>query len=57
MTRLSKQTERRMVSPRRTKAPQPKTGPKKDNLPGGYKKHANAIEGEMAKAVFIPKIK
>jgi len=57
MTRLSKQTERRMVSPRRPRAPQPKTGPKKENLPGGFKKHANAVEGEMAKAAFIPKIK
>jgi hypothetical protein len=57
MTRMSKKSERRMISPRRTRAPQPKTGPKKENLPGGFKKHENAIEGDMAKTTFVPRIK
>lgn len=46
-----------MVSPRRPRPPQPKTGPKKDNLPGGFRKHENAAAGEMAKTVFVAKIK
>lgn len=57
MTRMSKQGERRAVSFRKTKKPQPKTGPKVDNLPKGYKEHLNAIEGNLAKMAFIPKIK
>ncbi len=57
MTRMSKQAERREKSPRRTKAPQPKTGPKKENLPGGYKKQANAVTGDVSKIAYIPKIK
>lgn len=57
MTRMSKKSERRMISPRRPRAPQPKTGSKKDHLPGGFKHHDNAVEGEMAKIAFIPKIK
>ena len=56
MTRMSKQGERRAVNPKKRKAPKPKTGPKKDNLTKGYKEHANAANGEMAKAIFIPKI-
>ena len=56
MTRMSKKGERRAVSPRKHKAPQPKTGPKKDNLPMGFKEHANALEGDLAKTFFIPKI-
>lgn len=57
MTRKSKQSERRHVSPRRCKAPQPKTGPKEENLPGGFKPHENAIEGKFSKTAFIPKIR
>ena len=53
---MSKKSERRGLSPRKHKAPQPKTGPKKDNLPNGFKEHENAVEGDFAKAVFIPKI-
>jgi hypothetical protein len=56
MTRLSKKSERRGISPRKHKAPCPKTGPKQDNLPSGYKAHTNAVEGDMSKKVFIPKI-
>ncbi len=55
MTRMSKQGERRAVSPRRCKAPSVKTGPKKDKLPKGFKAHENAAEGDLT--VFIPKIK
>ncbi len=55
MVRISKQQERRSVSPRRPTVSGKKTGPKKDNLPNGYKEHTNAAEG-MAQ-VFIPKIK
>lgn len=54
---MSKKGKRRAVSPRRPRMPQEKTGPKKDNLPKGYKEHANAIEGSLAASVFIPKIK
>ena len=57
MVRISKQEERRQRSPKRCRAPAPKTGAKKDNLPIGYKAHANAIEGNAAALSFIPKIK
>ncbi len=56
MTRMSKKGERRAMYPRKTKAPQPKTGPKKDNLPNGFKEHQNALDGDLAKMAFIPKI-
>jgi hypothetical protein len=58
MVRISKQNERRNQSPRKHR---PKltesTGPKADNLPEGFKVHANALEGEQAGLAFIPKIK
>ena len=57
MTRMSKQGERRHRFPRKHRAPSSKTGSLKDNLPNGFKTHDNAVEGEMAKMVFIPKIK
>lgn len=57
MVRISKQSERRNQSRRRTKAPAKKTGPVKDNLPLGYKPHSNAVEGEFAANAFIPKIR
>lgn len=57
MVRMSKQGERRAKFPRRRGAPQPKTGPLQDNLPEGYKSHENAVEGSLAGALFIPKIK
>ena len=56
MVRISKQAERRQRFPRRCRAPSPKTGPLKDNLPEGYKPHENAVNGEAAKNCFIPKI-
>lgn len=57
MTRMSKQGERRNRFPRKHRAPSAKTGPKQDNLPEGYKAHPNAVEGDLAKKIFIPKIK
>ena len=57
MVRISKQNERRMKSPRRSKIAGAKTGTKKDNLPAGYKEHPNALEGELATVGFIPKIR
>jgi hypothetical protein len=57
MVRISKQAERRSVSHRRPKPPAKKTGPKKDVLPQGFKLHGNAVEGNLAQACFIPKIK
>lgn len=57
MVRMSKQGERRAKFPRRRGAPQPKTGSLQDRLPEGYKPHANALEGDLAASVFIPKIK
>lgn len=57
MVRISKQEERRSKSPRRPSIAGSKTGPLKDNLPKGYKEHANASSVEGPLAVFIPKIK
>lgn len=56
MVRTSKQEERRSRNPKRSRPPSPKTGPKQDNLPNGYKPHANAVQGDLAAGVFIPKI-
>lgn len=57
MTRQSKQGERRARSPRRPRGPAAKTGPKKDNLSNGFKEHVNALEGKLAKTMFISKIR
>ena len=54
MTRIGKQQERRHRYPRKRKAPQKKTGPKKDNLKLGYKEHVNALDNTQA---FIAKVK
>jgi hypothetical protein len=57
MTRISKQQERRHQYPRKRKRVIiEKTGPKKDNLPLGFKEHACALPSENS-LVFIPKIK
>ena len=53
MTRQSKQGERRARCPKKTKFPAPKTGPKKDQLPKGYREHASALESTKA---YIPKM-
>lgn len=56
MTRTAKQAERRARCPRKRKASfAPKTGAKKDNLPSGYKEHANSVDG--LENIFISKIK
>lgn len=55
MVRISKQSQRRAQSPRRTKKPSEKTGSLKDSIP--YKQYANAIEGEIAQKAYIPKIR
>jgi len=58
MTRISKQARKRAVSPRKRQANlAQKTGSRKDNLPEGFKNHSNAIDGELAGSMFIPKIK
>ncbi|MCB1149454.1 MAG: hypothetical protein KDK48_04750 [Chlamydiia bacterium] len=57
MTRMSKQGKRRNTSPRRPNIAGQKTGSKKDALPKGYKVIENAVEGELSKTSFIPKIK
>lgn len=57
MVRISKQSEKRMRSPRKHRKPSVKTGSKKDNLPLGFKPHNNAVEGEVAQLAFIPKIR
>ncbi|CCB85994.1 MULTISPECIES: hypothetical protein [Parachlamydia] len=57
MVRISKQQERRSRFPRKHRPPQEKTGPLKDRLALGFKEHANALEGDVAKTAFIPKIK
>lgn len=57
MVRMSKQGERRNRFPRRRRAPSVKTGPLKDNLPDGFKGLSNAVEGDLAKTMFVPKIK
>ncbi|MBA2367852.1 MAG: hypothetical protein H0V82_02370 [Candidatus Protochlamydia sp.] len=57
MTRMSKQGERRNRFPRKHRKPSEKTGPLKDQLVDGFKAHPNAVEGNLATAVFIPKIK
>lgn len=57
MVRISKQGEKRNRFKRKHRQPVAKTGPLKDNLPSGFKAHANAIEGELAGQLFIPKIK
>ncbi|MEC7839275.1 MAG: hypothetical protein VX777_04465 [Chlamydiota bacterium] len=57
MTRISKKAQRRAQSPRKRRFPSEKTGPLKDNLPEGFKPHANALDGETSATTFIPKVK
>lgn len=57
MVRIAKQAERRARSPRKNRAPSPKTGSLRDKLPKGYREHGNAVEGELAAQAFIPKVK
>lgn len=57
MVRISKQCEKRARSHHRPRPPAKKTGARKQNLPNGFKDHANALEGEAAAFAYIPKIK
>jgi len=57
MVRMSKQGERRNQCPKRCRPPYKKTGSQKDSLELGYKEHANALQGQAAQQVFIPKVK
>jgi hypothetical protein len=57
MVRISKQEERRGVSPRKRRYPSPKTGALKDKLPLGYKEHPNGFVSEKNTNIFIGKIK
>ena len=57
MTRMSKQNERRAVSRRKHRAPSPKSGTKKDNLPKGFREHPNAVDGDLASSVFVGKVR
>ena len=57
MVRISKQGKIRSVSRRRPKPPAKKTGPKKDKLAAGFREHPNAVVGNLAQNLFIPKIK
>ena len=57
MVRISKQAEKRSRFPRKSRNPSEKTGPVKEALPNGFKEHPNAVEGDLATTVFIPKIK
>lgn len=57
MVRIAKQAEKRHRSPRKHRPPSPKTGALRDNLPKGYKEHGNAVAGDLAGQVFIPKVK
>ncbi|CAM0117164.1 hypothetical protein [Rhabdochlamydiaceae symbiont of Dictyostelium giganteum] len=56
MVRMSKQSERRAKSPHRPRSKATKTGPKKDDLPQGFKFHATAIgDSSLSTKLFIPK--
>ena len=56
MTRVSKK-DRLKRCPRKPRYGSVKTGSKKDNLPKGFKEHANIFTGVAAHSTFIPKIK
>lgn len=56
MVRISKQNKKRSISPRRPTVSGVKSGPKKDKLAKGFKEHANAIQGDAAKRIFVGKI-
>lgn len=57
MVRISKQSERRKQYKRKHRKAAIKTGALKDNLENGFKLHQNALEGDVSKFAFIPKIK
>ena len=55
MVRISKK-DRNKRCPRKPHYGSIQSGPKKDNLPQGYKPHVNAYEGTQLYTIFIPKI-
>jgi hypothetical protein len=55
MVRIAKQAERRSVTRKRTKNPSPKTGARKEKV--AFKAHPNAVDGDVGRSMFIPKIK
>jgi len=57
MVRISKQNQIRSKCPKRPRPPAKKTGAKKDLLSEGFKRVANALEGELAQTRFIGKVK
>jgi hypothetical protein len=57
MVRMSKQSQIRAKCPKRPRPPAVKTGAKKDSLSEGFKRVANALDGELAKTRFIGKVK
>ena len=56
MTRVSKK-DRLKRCPKKPRYGFTKTGPKKDHLPDGFKKHLNVFTGPSSDVVFIPKVK
>jgi hypothetical protein len=57
MVRISKQNQIRAKCPKRPRPPAKKTGAKKDLLSEGFKRVANALEGDLAQTRFIGKVK
>ena len=57
MVRRSKVARIRSVSRKRPPLAGKKTGPIKQDLPGGFKPCENALPGDFAKYAFISKIK
>lgn len=54
MVRISKK-DRLKHCPRKPKYPAPKTGALKDNLPKGFKEHANALPDDQV--IYVAKVK
>lgn len=57
MVRISKQAERRSRSPRKHRLSSKKTVSNKQESVVMFKEHTNAVQGDLASKVFIPKIK
>lgn len=55
MTRISKKNRLKRC-PRKPRTGFVKTGSLKDQLPKGFKEHANAYTAEASHSIFIPKI-
>jgi hypothetical protein len=55
MVRISKK-DRKKKCPRKPKIGSIKTGAKKDNLPKGFKEHANIYADASSYPTFVPKV-